>query len=278
MWPKGKPRSLETRAKIALALKGTHVGSNNPYFGKHPSLETRAKLSLAHKGKPRSLETRAKLSLANKGINNAMYGKTGVNNPFYGKHHSLEVKQKQSARMKGIRRTSECKNHMSVAQKGRHHSLEARTKISESHRGMCTSPETKVKLSLIRKQWWANHPNLLEEHMRKIMSCSSKRPNGIEKQLISLISRHSLPFRYTGRGDIWINGQNPDFVNVNGKKTVIELNGCYWHHCKICGFGDTISETKRIEKYAEYGFRTIEIWEHNIKDEFKLLRTMKEEI
>ncbi len=52
-WPRGKPQSAETRAKISAAK-----------LGKPHSAETRAKISAANRGKKRSRETRAKAALA----------------------------------------------------------------------------------------------------------------------------------------------------------------------------------------------------------------------
>ena len=48
-----------------------------------------------------SEETKRKLSMKKIGTNNPMYGKTGVNCPFYGKHHSEEHKAKLSEERKG---------------------------------------------------------------------------------------------------------------------------------------------------------------------------------
>jgi hypothetical protein len=50
-WPKGKPKSPETRAKIAAAKRGKPL-----------SPETRAKIAAAMRGKPLSPETRAKIA------------------------------------------------------------------------------------------------------------------------------------------------------------------------------------------------------------------------
>jgi hypothetical protein len=94
-WPKGKPLSPETKAKISEAKRG----ENHPNYGKHLSPETRAKISEANKGKTSpnkgkttSPETKVKISEANKG--KILSPKTrakmseaqkGENNPNYGK-------------------------------------------------------------------------------------------------------------------------------------------------------------------------------------------------
>ena len=73
---KGKPKSEETRKKIAEALKGKPSGNK----GKHFSEESKKKLSEAHKGK-----------------------QVGEKNPFYGKTHSDEARKKMSEARKVLR-------------------------------------------------------------------------------------------------------------------------------------------------------------------------------
>jgi group I intron endonuclease len=65
----GWHHSREARIKISVALKGKPSPTKGkPAWnkGKPWSIETRAKISAARKGKPRSIETRAKISAANK--------------------------------------------------------------------------------------------------------------------------------------------------------------------------------------------------------------------
>ena len=73
---KGKPKSEETRKKIAEALKGKPSGNK----GKHFSEESKKKNAEAHKGKH-----------------------TGADNPFYGKHHTEESRKKMSEARKVLR-------------------------------------------------------------------------------------------------------------------------------------------------------------------------------
>jgi rubrerythrin len=57
-WPKGKPRSAETRAKISA----NNRGSTPAHKAAMQDAELRARLSESHKGKKQSPETRAKRS------------------------------------------------------------------------------------------------------------------------------------------------------------------------------------------------------------------------
>ena len=86
---KGRPRSEEHCSNLSEALKG-----NTNCLGNKHSDETRRKLSEAAKNP--SDETRRKLSEAKKGEKNYLYGKVGVENPFYGKTHTSKTRQKMS--------------------------------------------------------------------------------------------------------------------------------------------------------------------------------------
>ena len=60
-----------------------------------------------------------------------------------------------------------------------------------------------------------------------------------------------------------------DFYLPNSN-TVVEVNGCYWHRCKKCGFNDDpenkrLSDKRRYGALMERGYRVRVIWEHDIK-------------
>ena len=78
------------------------------------------------------------------------------------------------------------------------------------------------------------------------------KPNYVEKLLTELIGWAELPFKYVGSGEVWLGNRNPDFININGKKQVIELFGAYWHPESDVG--------QRTEHYKKYGFSTLVIW------------------
>jgi len=94
-----------------------------------------------------------------------------------------------------------------------------------------------------------------------------KTPNSFEKSIIKLLQANNLPFKYVGDGEVWFGNRNPDFVNVNGKKQIIECLGIYWH--------PIFDGAQRIEHYKQYGFSTLIIWEDEPKDKVKLLNKIK---
>lgn len=80
--------------------------------------------------------------------------------------------------------------------------------------------------------------------------------NGKETILLSLIQKANLPFKYVGGGEVWLGNRNPDFINTNGKKQVIELFGTYWH--------PIFDVAQRREHYRQYGFDCLVVWEDEL--------------
>jgi hypothetical protein len=171
---------------------------------------------------------------------------------------------------------------------------EVRKKISESKKGdknPSKRPDVRQKLSLKRKGWkHIKNPEevkkkisqtlkgrkFTEEHKRKlqqrwkdvdfknkaietIMKSCKKKPNKVELKFEKLLN-DVLPneYRYVGNGQFFLAGKCPDFLNVNGKKKVIEVFGDYWHK------GENPSEL--INHYRTYGFDCLIVWEHELKD------------
>jgi len=115
------------------------------------------------------------------------------------------------------------------------------------------------------KEWREEHPmtgednpnygGLPEEHRRKALS--SRKPTELEQRFIEVCENYDLPFKYVGDGKFWVENMNPDFIECNGKKIAIEILGEYWHS------DEEFQERK--EKFAEYGWECIGIWEHEIE-------------
>jgi len=101
------------------------------------------------------------------------------------------------------------------------------------------------------------------EYVFKQMKARGVKPNKAEQQLISLITGNNLPYKYVGDGQFILGGKCPDFLNVNGKKQVIELFGTYWH--------DIFDIAERKEHFRQYGFDTLIIWEDELKDSQKII-------
>lgn len=141
------------------------------------------------------------------------------------------------------------------------------------------SKETLDKMSLAKKgkPTWNKGKHLSDAHRKKVASPENVRkrmlamnihPNKPEALLLELIQENHLPFKYVGNGEIIIERKCPDFININGKKQVIELYGDYWHKGE--------DSQARVNIFASYGFTTLIIWEHELKYPEKVITKLKE--
>jgi len=128
------------------------------------------------------------------------------------------------------------------------------------------------------------NPNKSKERMRNLNNNKEfqkkrikgliKRPTIPEQILINLINNSNLPYKYTGNGEVIIGRKNPDFINYNGQKKIIELFGGYWH-LKIKNLNWNRTEFGTTAIYSQYGFKTLIIWENELKDLNKVLEKIK---
>ena len=255
----GKIREIGKKDYRDFCPSCVNKGEKNHNYGKHHLKETLEKISKANKGHiswnkggALSEETKRKISKTNK-----------ENPPMLGKHHSEETKRK-----------------MSDAKKGKHHTEEAKQKMSDARKGMHLSEETKKKLSDANKG--ENHPffgkHLSKETRRKIgiKRKAQKFPTHHTKpELIfeQICKKNNLDFHYVGDSSLWIGKKgekqlNPDFIEANGKKIIVEVFGDYWHS-PLLNMGMKESSTLEYRKrhYKQFGWKSIFLWESDLKRE-----------
>lgn len=228
-----KPESWKKQMSDRVSNK------DNPMYGKPHTKETRVKMSIGQKlayqtGKhqllskdklDRILSLAAKARIA-KGtyavISQSLknHFKTHIN-PFKGKHHTKETKELLSNLIKN--------------------------KIINR-----IPPFDKVGFqNMTRKQ-------LQEINRRTIAKCCA-HPNGFESKVMSLIdSACPSQYRFAGDASFRIANLYPDFVNINGKKKLIEAFGDYYHKGE--------NPQNKIDKYAEFGFDCLVIWEKDLAE------------
>lgn len=97
------------------------------------------------------------------------------------------------------------------------------------------------------------------------------KPNKLEMKFTKFLEEN-FPgeWKYSGDGYTWIDGKCPDFLNINGKRLLIELFGDYWHK-------DDDSK-ERIEHFKKYNFDTIIIWESEFNNSEELVKNKISEI
>jgi len=130
----------------------------------------------------------------------------------------------------------------------------------------------------------ANKSPKRKEHCRKSALLAFQKPrkksvyaspNKDEIKLNKIIQELKLPYKYVGDGKVWVEGKNPDFINTNGQKKIIELFGEPWH-----GKRDWVNvdynrtEQGRKEIFSKYGYDTLVIWCRELRD----IETVKQRI
>lgn len=120
-----------------------------------------------------------------------------------------------------------------------------------------------------KKNW--NNKEWKEKQIKLMLTGLLKRPTSLEKQMISIIQKHNLPYKYTGDGSFWIAYKNPDFVNVNGEKKVIEVANDYKLHHPENYAND------RRKHFSSYGWTSFIFTGINNKlDEEEILKTIQQ--
>jgi hypothetical protein len=253
----GRHHTEESKSKNRL----THLG-------KQLSVSTRAKISKAHIGLVHTEETRAKMRQSKLGHKRSEETKAKLRYANLGKQLSAEHKAKLLQANLGRRFTEEHKAKLRVKK-----SIETRIKMSKAqmgnhkHLGIPCSDETKMKMSQAKRKQWQN----LEYKTRVLKASMLGRfihPNKPERLLNDLLeSVYPKEWKFVGDGQLIIAGRNPDFVNINGQKKLIELFGNYWHK------GQNAQD--RIDIFAQYGFSTLVIWESELCDMGRLTENVK---
>lgn len=157
---------------------------------------------------------------------------------------------------------------------------EQKKKISLSNQGkhrQAPSEETKHKMSLSHKanpnRYWLGkkRPDMsaiakANNYGIKVMRLAHLKPNKVEARLNAILQAY-FPgeWSFTGDGSVIFGGLCPDFINVNGQKTIIEVFGSYWHNPskRKLRFNQTVEG--RIEAFKAFGFKTLVLWDYEIK-------------
>lgn len=135
-------------------------------------------------------------------------------------------------------------------------SEETRQKMSMSHKKRCADPSNRLKKSRIATNLWQN-PEYRDKVVKAVLAGLQVKPNRGELQLQDILNKHFPSEWEYNDGWLILAGKVPDFVNVNGRKQVIEYFGTYWHSPEKTAE----TEEDRINHFHKYGFDCIIIWE-----------------
>jgi len=265
----GFSHSEESKQKISKSQTGRK-------FGTHTE-EAKKKISESKKGSKWSEETRIKmmaLKQSKKIVKEQKLCECGCGElaspgkRFLPSHHhrcrTEETRKKFSEVRKGKPVSDELRRKRSEIGKaragvnhhmyGKHHSEESKQKMSESRTGRVCSEESKKNMSKAQRLAWQN-----PKYVAKVRAGLSVKPNKSEQFLLEILDKFfPNEWKYVGDFSFIINGKNPDFVNINGKKLLIELFGDYWHQ------GEDPEDRKKI--FREFGYETLVIWESELKN------------
>lgn len=174
------------------------------------------------------------------------------------------------------------KGHLALWLKGKHLSEETKGKIGNANRGRKHTEDSKKKMSEVSIRCWQNpeyrehHTNIMKEKWqdttykeemikRTMLALNNKILTTPEKYLKELLNRHfHNEFWFNGNCELGVvlGGCVPDFVNVNGKKQVIEVFGDYWHNRPNIKSQQT--EEGRRYIYSKLGWKCLILWEHEL--------------
>jgi hypothetical protein len=109
-----------------------------------------------------------------------------------------------------------------------------------------------------------------EDHIKIILKNPLMRGKPNKKEIalferVQFISPNNYALNV--KGDILIIGSKvPDIVNINGQKKLVELFGDYYHGEKITGRTKEQEERQRINYFKKFGWDTLIVWEHELKN------------
>ena len=212
---------------------------------------SRKKKSEAHKGKPLSLDHCQKISKANKGRPSPLRGRT----------LSREHRQKIGESQIGHKVSQETRDRISRANKG-----------NQSRLGKLHTEESKRKNRESNKKNWEN-----PEFAKKMLASRCMSPNKPEIALDNILQENfSGEYKFIGNtGKFNIERLIPDFININGRKTIIEMFGDYWHKNRG-NIKYTSTEKGRKKIFNKHGYELLVIWEHELNNTKNIIKKVNE--
>jgi len=81
----------------------------------------------------------------------------------------------------------------------------------------------------------------------------TRKKSGCEIKFDRIVDEYALPLKYVGNNKLWIGYKNPDYVDTEDKKLVIEVTSDAYNRV------EEKYEEKRIEHFKKYNYRCITI-------------------
>lgn len=164
-----------------------------------------------------------------------------------------------SASLVGLEKSPEHCRKISAVKKGKQPACGAWNKgfTKETHPSVAKIANNKERNAAIGRAARArmNNPEYVSRLHSKMRTQQTKPEKIMQSLLDSLFPGQWL---FTGDGKIVIDGLVPDFMNINGRKQLIEVFGDYWHRNE--------NPEKRIDHFRGFGYSAIVFWEKELKD------------
>lgn len=159
--------------------------------------------------------------------------------------------------------------NLSLAMKGKPKSVEHRRKCGLANLGNRLSEKQKGEIrDRVKRQW--QDPEFKNKTVKAIRLGALVTPNKPETIIMGMLeSICPGEFKFVGDGQVIIAGKNPDFININGQKQIIEMFGDYWHSNSVVKSHDR-TEKGRAKLFKQYGFDTLIIWESELRNPNKV--------
>jgi hypothetical protein len=145
----------------------------------------------------------------------------------------------------------------------------AMARQASSMRGNIRSLSHSLRIGQVKKEQCQSPYYALKTVSNIDVIARNVRPTNPEKQVLAILERYfPNEWKYVGNGEFSLGRLVPDFMNVDGKKKLIEVFGDYWHKGE--------NPEVRIARFEEYGFKTLILWEHEIRDTGTVIRKIQE--
>ena len=120
-------------------------------------------------------------------------------------------------------------------------------------KSICNDCGKEISYGSTRCQKHGISHSLKKSHIR-----FNKSEQLVDKLLISLLGKK---YKFVGDGKIMFDRFNPDFININGEKKIIEFYGDYWHNKPQ----SKLADKRRLKTYKKYGYETLILWESELR-------------
>lgn len=247
----------EYRDKKSKSVKKLYASPNCPYS----TPEYKAKQAKAHSN-PDYLANQSKKKKELYANPDSVYNTPeykarqieSQNTPEFVARHS-EIKRKQRANPNSIYNSPEYRAKQIEAQNTPEYLANHSKKARAAHRNPNSGYNTQAYKDKKSEEGLAHWRD--SEFTENMKVARNIRPNKPEQLILDYLNEN-LPgeWIYTGDFSFFLGGKNPDFLNINGRKLLIELFGDYWH--------EGHNPQDRIDFFGELGFDTLVIWESEL--------------